>query len=116
MPFLGNMLVPWRVSGFPPTSLQVWQVVKIPSLFTNDSDQKMAKFQLRNAGTLSIGGGGEAEWTGYRNQAIFCGPVFVLTLARSSLKRDMPNKYPLCKVHMGLIIKGTIPSVPPCSL
>lgn len=36
-----------RISGFPPTSLQVRQVVKKPSLRTND--QKMAKFQLRNA-------------------------------------------------------------------
>ena len=46
----------------------------------------------------------------------FCGPVFVLTPHRSPLKRDMPDKYPLCKVDMGLLIKGTIPSVPPFSL
>ncbi len=30
--------------------------------------------------------------------------------------RDIPNKYPLYKVYMGLIIKGTIPRVPPFSL
>ncbi len=29
---------------------------------------------------------------------------------------DIPNKYPLYKVDMGLIIKGTIPRVPPFSL
>ena len=28
---------------------------------------------------------------------------------RSRLESDMPNKYPLYKVYMGLIIRGTIP-------
>ena len=35
---------------------------------------------------------------------------------RSPLKGYIPNKYPLHKVYMGLIIKGTIPRVPPFSL
>ena len=34
---------------------------------------------------------------------------------RSPLNWDIPNKYPLYKVYMGLIIKGTIPRVPPFS-
>ena len=34
---------------------------------------------------------------------------------RSPLKGDIPNKYPLYKVYMGLIVKGTIPRVPPFS-
>ena len=34
----------------------------------------------------------------------------------SPLNGDIPNKYPLYKVYMGLIIKGTIPRVPPFSL
>ena len=29
---------------------------------------------------------------------------------------DIPNKYPLYKVYMGLSMKGTIPRVPPFSL
>ena len=39
-----------------------------------------------------------------------------LTPARSPLKGDIPSKYPLYKVYTGLIIKGTIPRVPPFSL
>ena len=35
---------------------------------------------------------------------------------RSPLKGNIPNKYPLYMVYMGLIIKGTIPRVPPFSL
>ena len=35
--------------------------------------------------------------------------------ARSPLEGDIPNRYPLNKVYMGLIIKGTIPRVPPFS-
>ena len=31
------------------------------------------------------------------------------------LEGDIPNRYPLYKVYMGLIIKGTIPRVPPFS-
>ena len=38
--------------------------------------------------------------------------VQLLNTPRSPLKGDMPNKYPLYKVYMGLIIKGTIPRVP----
>ena len=39
-----------------------------------------------------------------------------LSPPRSPLKGDIPSKYPLYKVYMGLIIKGTIPRVPPFSL
>ena len=39
-----------------------------------------------------------------------------LSPPRSPLKGDIPNKYPLYKVYMGLIIKGTIPRVPAFSL
>ena len=39
-----------------------------------------------------------------------------LSPPRSPLKGDIPNKYPLYKVYMGLIIKCTIPRVPPFSL
>ena len=39
-----------------------------------------------------------------------------LSPPRSPLKGDIPNKYPLFKVYMGLIIKGTIPRVPPFSM
>ena len=39
-----------------------------------------------------------------------------LSPPRSPLKGDIPNKYPLYKVYMGLIIKGTIPRVPQFSL
>ena len=35
---------------------------------------------------------------------------------RSPSKGDVPYKYPLYTVYMGLIIKGTIPRVPPFSL
>ena len=35
---------------------------------------------------------------------------------RSPLKGNLYNKYPLYKVYIGLIIKGTIPRVPPFSL
>ena len=35
---------------------------------------------------------------------------------RSHRKGDIPIKYPLHKVYMGLIIKGAIPRVPPFSL
>ena len=35
--------------------------------------------------------------------------------SRSPLKGDIPNKYPLYKVYIGLIIKGTIQWVPPFS-
>ena len=39
-----------------------------------------------------------------------------LTPPRSPLKGDIPNKYPLYKVQMGLILKGSpIPRVPPFS-
>ena len=40
----------------------------------------------------------------------------LFNLARSPLKGDIPNKNPLYKVYMGLIIKGTIPRVPTFSL
>ena len=36
-----------------------------------------------------------------------------LTHPRSPLKADMPNKYQLYKVYMGLIIESTIPRVFP---
>ena len=39
-----------------------------------------------------------------------------LSPPRSPLKGDIPNKYPLYKVYMRLITKGTIPRVPPFSL
>ena len=35
-----------------------------------------------------------------------------LSPRRSPLRGDIPNKYPLYKVYMGLIIKGTIPRGP----
>ena len=38
-----------------------------------------------------------------------------LSPTRSPLEGDIPNRYPLYKVYMGLIIKGTIPRVPPFS-
>ena len=40
----------------------------------------------------------------------------VLNLPRSPLKGDIPNKCRLYEVYMGLMMKGTIPRVPPFSL
>ena len=39
-----------------------------------------------------------------------------LTPCWSPLEGDIPNKYPLCKVYMGLILQGIIPRVQPFSL
>ena len=38
-----------------------------------------------------------------------------LSPSKSPLKSDIPNRYPLYKVYMGLMIKGTISRVPPFS-
>ena len=39
-----------------------------------------------------------------------------LSPLRTPFKGDILDKYPLYKLYMGLIIKGTIPMVPPFSL
>ena len=56
------------------------------------------------------------DFPGFRH-GIFEGVLLFLEVQlfntpRSPLKGDMLNKYPLYKVYMGLIIKGTIPRVP----
>ncbi len=72
--------------------------------------------------------GRQANWDGFCKSVwydrILIGKMVVplgwygscLTPPRSPLKGDIRNKYPLYKVYMGLIIKGTIPRVPPFSL
>ena len=42
--------------------------------------------------------------------------LLLVIFFRCPIKGDIPNKYQLCKVYMGLIIKGTIQRVPSFSL
>ena len=86
---------------------------------------------LVGASTLSISYQLESIWS-LKSRAIIYFSVFVVpfhrenagTLGwypscvsppRSPLEGDIPNRYPLYKVYMGLIIRGTIPRVPPFS-
>ena len=53
------------------------------------------------------------NWLNHRENSGTLGMVpWLFNTPRSPLEGGMPNKYPLYKVYMGLIIKGTIPRVP----
>ena len=53
------------------------------------------------------------NWLNHRENSGTLGMVpWLFNTPRSPLEGGMPNKYPLYKVYMGLIIKGTISRVP----
>ena len=85
-PRLRNMVFAQHKKRILPSG-HAWEVDKLTFLF----------FHRENTGTLG--------W--YPS---------CLSSPRSPLKGDISNKYPLYLVYMGLIIKGTIPRVPPFSL
>ena len=74
--------------------------------------------KFHGAGDEKQEGHGCIEWEDLFSQGPLGGTLAVEAPLLEPFKRGyIPNKYPLYKVNMGLIIKGTIPRVfPPFSL
>ena len=81
------------------SNILLWLNFKLHTIITNKSPYTLPKFHMEpenhkeNAGTLGM-------------------VPYLFHPPRSPLKVDIPNKYGLYKVYMGLIIGGTIPRVP----
>ena len=80
------------------TTLGVWNLIRpyFEYQFTRRTHERFAS-QRKISGTLGMV------------------PLLLFNPLGSPLKGDTPNKYSLHKVYMGLIIKGTVPRVPPFS-